>query len=231
MELPHKMNVPSMDSEKSTSPKFISRLSRDDEYEDDHLLSPSPPKDPDPLYRISPSMPELETASDYEIPRPPNPPKEPYADLVVPNPNPIPRPAIGKESLHIQTSSLPHNLNSAPGDHGIESRISPTPANSPNSSPINTIGSDLDYLLSKKSLDLKPLTVHKPEIPKSPKISPSSAINITVRRKNNRGSRHFRGRGVVTECCIRNLSLVDIPITDISEDRPLRAGKARSPSK
>jgi len=74
VELPHKLNVPSMNSEKSASPKYISRLSHDDEYEDDHLLSPSPPKDPNSLYWISPSMPELETASDYEIPHPPNPP-------------------------------------------------------------------------------------------------------------------------------------------------------------
>jgi len=45
-----------------------------------------------------------------------------------------------------------------------------------------------------------------------------------VRRKSKGGSRHFRGRGEGRG--IRNLSLVDVPIADLTEDRALRACKA-----
>lgn len=59
---------------------------------------------------------------------------------------------------------------------------------SPVSSPNNSIDSDLDFLLQKKTLDLHSLTIHKPPGTSSMVISPSSAGNITVRRKHNRGN-------------------------------------------
>lgn len=109
--------------------------------------------------------------------------------------------------------------------------VSATPLNSPISSPSNSISSDLDYLLSKKSLELRPLTIHKPGNPSSPQISPNSVKNITVRRKNNRGSRHFRGRVNGYGRGIRNLYLVDMSIIDMMEEGPLRASVATKPSK
>ena len=43
--------------------------------------------------------------------------------------------------------------------------VSATPLNSPVSSPTNLYDNDLDFLLSKKSLELEPLTIHKPRKP------------------------------------------------------------------
>jgi len=43
-----------------------------------------------------------------------------------------------------------------------------------------------------------------------------------VRRKNGRGSRHFRGRGEGAGRVIRNLSLIDVPIVDMADERPHR---------
>lgn len=97
-----------------------------------------------------------------------------------------------------------------------------TPINSPIASPTNSVGSDLDMLLKKSSLGLSPLTIHKLGSASSPLISPNSARNITVRRKHNRGTRHFRGRSVVSS---RNLdhSLIDIPIIELSDNGSLGA--------
>lgn len=114
---------------------------------------------------------------------------------------------------------------------GKEILISPTPVNSPTSSPTNSIGNDLDFLLSKKLLELKALTIHKLGSKKSPLISRNSASNMMVRRKNGRGSRHFRGRGEGAGTGIRNLLLTDVPIVDMTNERPLRANRAEKLSK
>jgi len=45
-----------------------------------------------------------------------------------------------------------------------------------------------------------------------------------VRKKNNGGSRHFRGRSA--DRGVRNMSLVDVPIMDMLEIQPLRASAA-----
>lgn len=113
-----------------------------------------------------------------------------------------------------------------PSEKGKEPYVSATPLNSPTSSPTKSVGSDLDYLLSKKSRELQPLTIHKPGKPSPPHISPSSAKNITVRRKNNRGSRHFRGRMDSASRGVHSLFLIDVPIIDLSENNPLRASMA-----
>eukprot|EP00253_Pinus_taeda_P029310 PITA_29310 len=98
-----------------------------------------------------------------------------------------------------------------------------SPPFSPLPSPTNSIGSDLDPLLQKNTLHLFPLTIHKPRRSSSPCISPNSANNITVRRKNNRGSRHFRGRKGTRNLDLQDSSLIDIPITTFSGPGPLRA--------
>lgn len=107
--------------------------------------------------------------------------------------------------------------------------ISATPLNSLTSSPVNLYNSDLDFLLNKKSLKLEPLTIHKPRFTSPPLISPNFAKNITVRKKNNGGSRHYRGRTKDADSGIRNLSLVDVPILDIFDKQPLRASVVGNP--
>lgn len=163
---------------------------------------------------ISPSMPPLDHASDHEIPLPP-PVLQSFKD--------------SNREVHITlipSSSLsPKNKRTSSGK-GKEPMVTTTPLNSPVSSPTNSIGSDLDYLLNKKSLEFRPLTIHTPGKQSSPQISPNSVRNITVRRKNNRGSRHFRGRVDGAGSGVRNLSLIDVPIIDITEERPLRASMA-----
>lgn len=86
-------------------------------------------------------------------------------------------------------------------------------------------------MLNKESLELEPLTIHKPGPSHMPSISPDSARNITVLKKVRGGIRHFRGRTVVSNEGIRNLSLVEIPILEVSESRPLRASLAVESSK
>lgn len=135
-----------------------------------------------------------------------------------------------KEVFIIQSSSPSPIKNNTPPKKGKEIMITATPVNSPTSSPTNSIRSDLDFLLSKKSLELKALTIHKPKIQRSPQISPNSSSNITVRRKNNRGSRHFRGRGEGTGRGVCNLSLIDVLIIVMIDERPLRESMAEKPS-
>lgn len=101
--------------------------------------------------------------------------------------------------------------------------ISVTPTNSSVSSPTNYIGSDLDLLLRRESLQLQPLTIHKPKKSSSIVISATSAKNIMVRRKQNRGSRHFRGRKGISKIDVQESSLVNIPIFDLAGSGPLRA--------
>lgn len=103
--------------------------------------------------------------------------------------------------------------------------ISVTPPNSLVISPANYVGSELDLLSKKKSLELCPLIIHKPGSVSSPHISPNSACNITVIRKQNRGSRHFRGRG---ENPNKDHSLIDIFIIDLSNIGPLGASQAEA---
>lgn len=153
------------------------------------------------------------------------PPLEPTLDHEIPCPRLIPHPLYEtiNENLFNPSSTPSQNNKNLSSDRGKEIMVSPTPANSRASSPLNSIGSDLDFLLNQKSLQLKELTIHKPISQPSPQISPKSAINITVRRKTKGGSRHFRGRGEGKG--IRNLSLVEVSIIDMTEDRPLRACK------
>lgn len=168
-------------------------------------------------------MPELETASEYELPLPPVHPIDPSGDDRVPIPPDI---SLSSAKINISNQS-PILIASTLEDKGATPLIHP----SSSKSPTNSIGSDLDILLSKKSLELAPPTIHKPPAPISPRISPSSAMNITVRKKDKRGITHFRGRGLVSDCCFRNLSLVDVPIFDIPVNGPLRAEKVDLPSK
>lgn len=152
-------------------------------------------------------------------------PPKPTVDKEICPPEPIPPPYYDIPSTsHITyiPSSPPSPIKILPSKKGKEPCISITPQNSPVSSPINFVGSDIDFLLSKKSLELHPLTIHKPDKPTSPHISPNSAKNITVRRKHNRGSRHFRGKKEMSSIEIRDLSLIDIPIIDLSTNGPLR---------
>lgn len=114
---------------------------------------------------------------------------------------------------------------------GKEPLDAATALNSPVLSPSNLFDSDLDFLLSKKSLELEPMTIHKPHNPSSPFISPNFAKNIIVRKKHNSGSRHFRGRTIFADGGVRNLSLVDVPISVSTESRPLRASMASESSK
>lgn len=220
-----------MDLGKSDSPKTFSRSIHHVVSDGDYLESPSPAIEPHPFSRISPSMHVLETPSEYQIPQPPNPALEPLPNQAVPSLLSLPKPASSKEVQQLRSSLSPPYQSKSSADRNVDPLTAPTAVNSPISSPTNSIGSDLDYLLNKRSIDLKPLTFHKPDNHISAKVSPKSANNITMRRKNNRGSRHFRGRGDASGRGISNLSLIDIPIIDMSDDRPLRASKAGSPSK
>jgi len=131
------------------------------------------------------------------------------------------------------SSSSPSRTIHPPSSKGKEPISAVTPANSPSSSPVNLFDSDIDLLLCHKSLELEPLTIHKPYGRASPTISPASAKNITVRKKSRGGSRHFRGRSHIPECGVRNLSLVDVPIYDMSspQSQPLRADAAGQSNK
>lgn len=166
-------------------------------------------------------MPPLEPTSEHDVPylhiAPPMPTFEPTSD----HPDSSYFKKSCKEIHIIQSSPPPIKTNTLAGK-GKEIMITVTPVNSPSSSPSNSIGSDLDFLLSKKSLELRALTIHKLDIQKSPHASPNSASTIMVRRKNNKGSRHFRVRGEGTCKGIHNLSLIDVPIIDMTEERPLR---------
>jgi len=99
-----------------------------------------------------------------------------------------------------------------------------TPPNLPLASPTNSVGSDLDFLLQRKTLDLCTLTIHKPSRSSSPHISPNSAGNTMVRRKKNHGSRHFWGRPrpIPLNSPIDRF-LVDVPIADVPTSPTLGA--------
>ena len=98
-------------------------------------------------------------------------------------------------------------------------------------SPANNPDSDLDILFNRSSLDLEPLTIHKPMGSPIQHISPNSARNITVRKKSKGGSRHFRGRSIASAQGVRNLSLVEVPVLESPEFQPLRACEAGQSSK
>lgn len=138
---------------------------------------------------------------------------------------------VGSHPIMISSSSPTPNKNPLPSSKGKEPWVAATPFNSPESSPVNKYDSNIDFLLSEKCLELEPLTIHKPNSPASPFISPNSAKNITVRKKHNGGSRHFRGRMIVSEHGVRNLSLIDVPIHDSTDLQPFRASMAGEPSK
>jgi len=173
--------------------------------------------------------PFIEPKEDDPIPSPPPMQKEDYAPL---SPQSIPKEALfSVGSFPIQISSSSPEIPSLRIHKGKEKNGGPTPLNSPSSSPVNHLDSNLDYLLNNESLNLEPLTIHKPGSNHTPSISPDSARNITVRKKSRGGSRHFRGRTIVSNEGIRNLSLVEIPILEVSEPQPLRASRAAESSK
>lgn len=158
---------------------------------------------------------------------------EPKEDIAVPSPTTFHFKdfIVGSHPILISSSSPTLEKSVPMSSKGKEPVVAATPYNFPISSPVNTYDSDLDFLLSRKSLKLEPLTIHKPNNPASPFISPNSVRNITIRKKHNGGSRHFRGRTIVTNSGVRNLSLVDVPIYDMTATQPLRASMAGASSK
>lgn len=134
---------------------------------------------------------------------------------------------INNKSPYIAHSPKPPSLGHVPDHKGKAPYIPISPPLSPRTSPRNSFDQDID-LLKKASLKFQPLTVHRPNRSPLPNISPNSARNITVRRKEKRGSRHFRGRKGRQDSSTRDLSLIEIPITEIAAEdiplkRPLRA--------
>lgn len=174
-------------------------------------------------------------------------PPEPSPRVAIKSPIPVPHPISNLNSTPIIThipfsSSSPVYVGSVSMDkspfsnnHHVTSHtdksvlkgkalvILVTPPNLPISFPTNSIGSDLDLLLQRELLLLHPLTIHKPRKFSSPVISPTLAGNITVRRKQNRGSRHFRERKDMSKIDLQESSLVDIPISNLVASGPLRA--------
>jgi len=139
--------------------------------------------------------------------------------------------SVGSIPITISSSSPPPDQSLLSHIKGKEPCVLVTPVNSPVSSPVNPYDNDLDFLLNQKSLELEPLTIHKPRNQASPFISPDSAKNITIRKKSRGGNKHFRGRTIVTDRGVRNLSLVDVPIYDMPDSQPLRASMAVESSK
>lgn len=158
---------------------------------------------------------------------------EPHEDIPVPSPPDMNQRDFVIGSLPIQISSSSPSLVKAhsadlKGKKPIQSQgndpcLMPSLDDTLSESPINNPDSDIDFLLKRSSLDLEPLTIHKPISSPIHTISPNSAKNITVRKKSKGGSHHFRGRSVVTSHGVRNLSLVEVPVLDSSEFQPLRA--------
>lgn len=90
---------------------------------------------------------------------------EPREDTVFPSPVPlqVKEFSLGSHTILISSSSPTPDKNLLSQIKGKEPCVSVTPVNSPASSPINTYDSDMDYLLSRKSLEIEPLTIHKPK--------------------------------------------------------------------
>lgn len=63
---------------------------------------------------------------------------------------------------------------------------------------------------------------HKPRHSSSPVISPNSAKKITIRPKNNKGPRHFRGRWGSRSLNYQESSFIDISISKYSESGPFK---------
>lgn len=201
--------------------------------------SQSPP--PSPVKIRPQGRPSPPCRSAYDFPLSANtPPYEPFDVPPVPSPLPVdlknfstplcaPPPiidsAVGSVPIPISSSS-PLPRQAANKGKGI-APVGPTPPNSPFSSPVNLFDNDLDLLHTRASLQLEPLTIHKPGL-RLPVISPESGKNITVRRKGQGSSRHF---GVRTNDAIRNLSLVEVPVIEDSPSQPLRACKAANSPK
>jgi len=135
--------------------------------EDLHASSPvephSHPSQSKPLSLvepISPSMPPLEETP-FSLISSPMHPIEPTSDHEVPIPPLIPPPFVSYSNEILISHSSPSPIVScSQKGKGKEILISPTPVNSLASSPTNSIGNDLDFLLSKKALELKSLTTH-----------------------------------------------------------------------
>lgn len=158
--------------------------------------------------------------ADFSCPPIPEQPEE----NTVPSPPPMNAAdfVVGSHPIQISSSSP------SPMGKGKEQQLSPTPFNSPASSPLNEPNSDIDFLLNRQPSILEPLTIHKPSFPI---ISPDSAKNITVRKKNRGGSRHFRGQSTATELGVINFPLIDVPVLESPLPQPLRASQAGQPSK
>lgn len=88
------------------------------------------------------------------------------------------------------------------------------------------MGSDLDALLGNPMLDMAALTVFDKGLSKPfPHISPESSSNITIRKTNKKGSRHFSFRLRTKSLFQGDLhDLHDVSITTIGDIRGLRAG-------
>jgi len=127
-------------------------------------------------------------------------PPEPFQEKELPSPSPIPHPLLDSPSAsHItyisSSSPYPSNTKSAPQGNarlppvlissnpnkaftdlkGKAPCLSVTPLNSPASSPTNSFECDLDIILKRESINILPLTIHKPQMSPSPSINPTSA--------------------------------------------------------
>lgn len=134
-------------------------------------------------------------------------PPEPCPDHAIPSPLLVPHPfQYFPSTPHVTyISSSPHSpgylscvlVRKVSPLHLFPSSLSPkskidikgkapattiTPHISPGSSPNNLFDDDLDILLKRNSLYLRPLSISKPHKSTSPSISPNSSANITVRR-------------------------------------------------
>lgn len=156
---------------------------------------------------------------------------EPIDNPSVPIPLPMDKGdfVVGTHSILIPSRST--SLASPPTEKSKGKGVAPTPTppNSPVHSPVNKSDSDLDLFLLRNPSVLEPLTIHKPSFPPFPSISPDFARNITVRKKQRGGSRHFRGRSIATDLGITNLSLVEVPILESTGTQSLRAWETGQP--
>jgi len=89
---------------------------------------------------------------------------EPRDDQAIPSSSPmwVKDFSVGSIPIPITSSSPPLDQSLLFHIKGKEPCVSVTPVDSPASSPVNPYDGDLDLLLNRKSLELEPLTIHKP---------------------------------------------------------------------
>jgi len=122
---------------------------------------------------------------------------EPQEDIPIPSPPDKEQTDFVVSSLPIQiSSSSPTPVKIHPAESKGKNPITiqendpchiHSPRNRLSDSTPNNFDSDIDCLFNRTSLELEPLTIHKPSSPSHPFISPQSAKNITVRKKIKRG--------------------------------------------